>query len=193
MVLFRYLFGDQSKYFIRAPDTHWLIALTCLNYLCFKSLNDIFFQDTNGEEIKREILEGNFIIFHYAATQWIHHVKKCAKELRPDYLQSLCETINEFYALRCNQLSNYITPQRSACIDFVSFAKWPDVQRFLALVQDFQYKLEIGHLHTDGIYSPYEQKLNVLADNNENRQGKHLDGQGSDQNLRCARPTKRKN
>lgn len=151
MILSRYLFGDQSKYFIRTPDTHWLIASTCLNYLCFESLNDIFCQDTNEEEAGQKILEGNFIIFHYAATQWIHHVRECARETKPDYLQSLSNIIAEFYSLRSNQRSTPVTPQRSACIDFVSFGQWPGVQRFLALVQDFQYRLEIGHLYTDGI------------------------------------------
>ena len=144
------MFGIQSKHFIRTFDTHCLIASTCLKYLCFESLDVIFGQGINTEKIGEKILEGDFILFHYAGTQWIHHVRECARDIKREYLEYLSGLIDQLRSIRENQQLISVHPQRSAYVNFVSFGRWPKVQRFLAFVQDFQYRLEIGHLYTDG-------------------------------------------
>lgn len=72
--------------------------------------------------------------------------------------------IADFHWSRSNQGSTSVTPPMSACMDFLSFGQWPNLQRFLALVQDFQYRLELGQIYTYGMQRPYDQKLNALVD-----------------------------
>ncbi|KAF2179185.1 hypothetical protein K469DRAFT_801445 [Zopfia rhizophila CBS 207.26] len=145
-----YIFGRQSDNFIRTPEAHWQIASTCLTYLSFISLNDIFSRGMHEEaQIRDKIVAGDFVLFQYAATQWIHHVTRCAKLIPPVYLHALCTTISEFLELRNNNefLAGPIKP--SSLIDFRSFQSRHSMQISLAHVQDFLNKLEKGLLHTD--------------------------------------------
>lgn len=148
----RYIFGIQSDNFLRAPAAHWQIAFTCLTYLSFVSLNDIFSQDMNKEvQIRDKIVAGDFVLFQYAATQWIHHVTLCATLIQPEYLRALYATISEFLDLRKNNefVAGHIKP--SSLLDFLPFQSWNIVQTSLAYLQDFTIQLENGIRCIDGM------------------------------------------
>jgi hypothetical protein len=109
--------------------------------------------------VRNKILAGDFILFQYAATQWVHHVEHCANLVRPEYFNSLCITIAEFLELRKNKEFVEDTIQPSSRNDFRIFRLRLDVQVSLAHIQSFLKKLENGVLQTDGM--AFSQGLSI--------------------------------
>ena len=89
LILVRYLFGPQSKFFLKDSDGHQNLAIKCMSYLSF----DSFHTDLSDPEMVRFILRGDYVFQQYAESQWLEHVKMCAL-LEPFPSSSvLCQSI----------------------------------------------------------------------------------------------------
>ncbi|KAH0425605.1 nacht domain protein [Colletotrichum camelliae] len=93
-----YFLGDQSQGFLRLSEAHLNAALVCSTYLSFTSLDPAF--DTTKEKsdldecLSSEILSGSFVLFEYAATEWVEHVKACNVGISSLDAQKLCEELS---------------------------------------------------------------------------------------------------
>lgn len=89
------MFGKQSNEFLNRVDGNFSIASVCLSYLSFECFG-------STEDIRSSILSGDYVLFTYAADEWLEHIRQCARHLGPEPLQSLRDTLSTFAEFREN-------------------------------------------------------------------------------------------
>jgi hypothetical protein len=117
--------------FIRYSDAHQDIAITCITYLSF-SCFDINITD---EEVKENILSGEYCLHLYAERNWMYHVKH-AIELDHDdsWTQSFVSLLVKFVQLRLDEslpqmVANQDIPSDGRFLEILNPS--PNVQRHL--------------------------------------------------------------
>ncbi|KAL2830456.1 hypothetical protein BDW59DRAFT_158366 [Aspergillus cavernicola] len=140
-----YIFGVQSKNYLSAHIVHWQIASTCLTYLCFNSFDGIFSPTTsNPEKPKGKIISGQFVLFQYAATNWLPYLRRCLGAVEQADFDSLSSLMVSFLSLRKNHALTVVSVKQSSVLVYPEFESQPEVQALLARLHDFENGLENG-------------------------------------------------
>lgn len=137
LIDFRFVFGSQSKYFLRKAEAHRNIASTCMSYLTFESCGT----DTGDFELATSVLAGCFVLQTYAESQWFEHLKAGVREglgtpLSEEFYERLAAFLNKLANPTCE---SYPTESRSSAKDFQTFKKeWPEIYGVLERVCKFR-------------------------------------------------------
>jgi hypothetical protein len=143
------VFGKQSNEFLNSVDGNFGIASVCLSYLSFECFNDVL----STEDIGSKILSGDYVLFTYAADEWLEHIRQCARRLGPEPLQSLRGILSTFAEVRENYLfQSSAQGHHAARNEFQSFQTCPDLYELLIHMDSFMRKQKSDLLEQDGKY-----------------------------------------
>jgi hypothetical protein len=143
------VFGKQSNEFLNSVDGNFGIASVCLSYLSFECFNDVL----STEDIGSKILSGDYVLFTYAADEWLEHIRQCARHLGPEPLQSLRDILSTFAEVRENYLfQSSAQGHHAARNEFQSFQTCPDLYELLIHMDSFMRKQKSDLLEQDGKY-----------------------------------------
>jgi len=145
----RYVFGKQSNEFLNNADGNLGIASVCLSYLSFECFNDAL----STEDIGSNILSGDYVLFTYAADEWLEHIRQCARHLGPEPLQSLRNILSTFAEVRENYFFQADGKgHHAAKIEFQPFQACPNLYELLIHMDSFMRKQKSGLLEQNGKY-----------------------------------------
>ncbi|KIW32934.1 hypothetical protein, variant [Cladophialophora immunda] len=157
----QFLANQQNELFIDLQYARLDICRTCITFLGFECL-----EYEEDEDIKQAILSGQFVFFHYAATQWIAHlnlyielqIKKPERDVLCEEVQDLVQRMESF-----NQIapSSTIQPRNQ---DFHSIKNnWPDLSAILSQEHAYmRFKAPFTSLQTVTLFDS-ESPLNIFA------------------------------
>lgn len=98
----RYIFNGRVR-FLKIVDSNQEIASTILIYLCFDSFRTIFSENWNENDVKENIKSQDFILFEYATTQWLSHIRSACIAQNQTLPQHLINTLSRFVRLCKNK------------------------------------------------------------------------------------------
>jgi len=140
------MFGKQSNEFLNRVDGNFSIASVCLSYLSFECFG-------STEDIRSSILSGDYVLFTYAADEWLEHIRQCARHLGPEPLQSLRDTLSTFAEFRENYFFQAgAKGHHAAKNEFQPFQAWPNLYELLIQMDVFVRKQRSGLLEQNGMY-----------------------------------------
>lgn len=143
----RYLFGKQSNEFLRSNEAHLGIASVCLSYLSF----DCFGEEAFSNDLRDNILSGDYVLLVYAATEWLEHIRSCAQHLQAESVQSLACIISTFFEFRANCLFEASKKSHHAAkTHFLPFKELPNVYDSLIEMDVFMKRKKTGLLEENG-------------------------------------------
>lgn len=143
------MFGKQSNEFLNNADGNLGIASVCLSYLSFECFNDVL----PTEDIESNILSGDYVLFTYAADEWLEHIRQCARHLGPEPLQSLRNILSTFAEVRENYFFQADGKgHHAAKIEFQPFQECPSLYELLIHMDSFMRKQKSGLLEQNGKY-----------------------------------------
>jgi hypothetical protein len=143
------VFGKQSNEFLNHVDANLGIASVCLSYLSFECFNDAL----STEDIGNNILSGDYVLFTYAADEWLEHIRQCARHLEPEPLQSLRNVLSTFAEVRENYFFQADgNGHHAAKNEFQPFQAWPNLHDLLIDMDSFMRKQRSGLLEQNGKY-----------------------------------------
>jgi hypothetical protein len=152
VTLCRFLADQQNIPIIDLQAARLDICRTCITYLGFEC-----FSYEADEEIEQAILSGEFVFFHYAATQWITQLKLYVKNLtNKTESNPLCEEVEDLVQRMESYdqiaISQVGQPKNQ---DFSSIeGDWPDLSKVLSRENAFlMFKAPFTSLKT-GIQDP---------------------------------------
>jgi len=140
------VFGKQSNEFLNRVDGNLSIASVCLSYLSFECFG-------STEDIESSILSGDYVLFTYAADEWLEHIRQCARHLGPEPLQSLRDILSTFAEVRENYFFQAaVKGHHAAKNEFQPFQAWPNLYELLIQMDSFVRKQRSGLLEQNGKY-----------------------------------------
>lgn len=140
------MFGKQSNEFLNRVDGNLSIASVCLSYLSFECFG-------STEDIESSILSGDYVLFTYAADEWLEHIRQCARHLGPEPLQSLRDILSTFAEVRENYFFQAaVKGHHAAKNEFQPFQAWPNLYELLIQMDSFVRKQRSGLLEQNGKY-----------------------------------------
>lgn len=143
------MFGKQSNEFLNNADGNLGIASVCLSYLSFECFNDAL----STEDIGSNILSGDYVLFTYAADEWLEHIRQCARNLGPEPLQSLRNILSTFAEVRENYFFQADGEgHHAAKVEFQPFQTCPNLYELLIHMDSFMRKQKSGLLEQNGKY-----------------------------------------
>lgn len=144
------MFGKQSNEFLNNVDGNLGIASVCLSYLSFECFNDVL----STEDIGSNILSGDYVLFTYAADEWLAHIRQCARHLGPEPLQSLRDILSAFVEVRKNYLFQAagVKGHHAAKNEFQPFQTLPNLYELLIHMDSFMRKHRSDLLEQNGKY-----------------------------------------
>lgn len=143
------MFGKQSNEFLNSVDGNLGIASVCLSYLSFECFDDVL----STEDIGSNILSGDYVLFMYAADEWLEHIRQCARHLAREPPQSLRNILSTFAEARENFFFQAVTNGHHVAKDeFQSFQAWPNLYEMLIHMDSFMWKQRSDFLEQNGKY-----------------------------------------
>jgi hypothetical protein len=143
------MFGNQSNEFLNKVDGNLGIASVCLSYLSFECFDDVL----STEDIGSQILSGDYVLFMYAADEWLEHIWQCARDLAQEQLQSLRNILSTFAEARENYFFQAVIKGHHAARDeFQPFQAWPNLYETLIHMDSFMRKQRSDLLEQNGKY-----------------------------------------
>jgi len=133
----RFIFGQQSGYFLKEADAHWEIAIACMSYLTF----DKFINAGLDPNLSNHVLGGDFVLQSYAESQWFEHLKRIP--LEPSDLTSMSQfwdTLDDFIDILGNLSAEdcqVVSRSLPHCLKTL-LAERPDISTVLEQVAAFR-------------------------------------------------------
>ena len=135
LTLARFIFDTRGDPLITLREAQLDICRTCITYLSFDC-----FEYEDDAAIEESILSGDYVLFHYAATQWINQCNHCAQQpAERRETENLCQEIqglidtkqNSYQAMESNTTLNNLQ-------EFKYFQNdWPELCAILSLENSF--------------------------------------------------------
>ncbi|KAI2621405.1 hypothetical protein GGS26DRAFT_262370 [Hypomontagnella submonticulosa] len=135
-----YLLHEQSARFLNLPEAHVNATLVCTAYLAFSSLDTLFSRHLGKPNIQQEVMEGDYIMFEYASTAFLEHLKLSLESQDPN-LETCLDRLRRIR--RQDPIDNPRIP-RHWSYKFKRFAGRPDLMAFLSAIAYSERKARLG-------------------------------------------------
>ncbi|KAK8078503.1 hypothetical protein PG996_004673 [Apiospora saccharicola] len=142
-----YIFKGHGD-FLSIVDSNQEIASTILTYLSFDSFRSIFSESWNEDEVREKVKSQDFILFEYATTQWLWHMRSgctaMTRTLPQQLIDALSKSISRWENNNYQSRNNVIAHPRYCGLD-----AFPRLQSMVAQAESYGRHCHVGSTEQD--------------------------------------------